>query len=668
MKARILLPLLLLSSSALLRAQNDGPPAGRPPVEATLQTICERTDKLNNYLNFLRKNSVHDPALANVEVYHKAATWVVRHNEFFGPDAAAWTLKVLETGILRASQAAQGEYPWLHRAGQDSVRAYRSRVDGSVQPYAVTLPAEYGKDPRRRWRLDVVLHGRDATLTEVKFLHQHDGTHAAPRDQDFVRLDIFGRGNNAYRWAGETDVFEALDSFLAVERMLGRGAMLDPSRIVLRGFSMGGAGTWHLGLHHPSRWCVIGPGAGFATTRGYVKNLPDPLPPYQEKCLRIYDAADYAENAFDVPVVAYAGEKDPQLQAARTIEERLKPLGIKMQLLVAPGLAHQFPPEWQKKAEAAYAAFAAQGKGREEYPAKIRFVTYTLKYPSCGWVEILGLLRHYDKARVEAEKTDGGFTVTTENVRALRLVLPEFSSPQPITVSLDGQRLSARPYQSATAPLSVYLEKGGEGWRDALPQKLVVDRLRRPQKTIGIHGPIDDAFTNSFLCVRGTGTAWHDSTQSYAAAALRRFQNEWNKFLRGELPVKNDVDVTEDDIANRNLILFGDPASNALIAQVLDRLPMQWTKESITLAGKSYPAAEHVPVLVYPSPLNTTRYIVLNSGHTFHAADFQGTNALLYPRLGDYAVLKPTPTEQDRASADVVTAGLFDEFWHVAKE
>ena len=46
-------------------------------------------------------------------------------------------------------------------------------------------------------------------------------------------------------------------------------------------------------------------------------------------------------------------------------------------------------------------------------------------------------------------------------------------------------------------------------------------------------------------------------------------------------------------------------------------------------------------MLIYPNPLNANRYVVLNSGHTFHAADYRGTNALLYPRLGDYAVLTP---------------------------
>jgi len=129
--------------------------------------------------------------------------------------------------------------------------------------------------------------------------------------------------------------------------------------------------------------------------------------------------------------------------------------------------------------------------------------------------------------------------------------------------------------------------------------------------------------------------------------------------------VKDDADVTPEDIASRSLILFGDPASNSLIAQILDALPLEWTKERIVLAGQTVSAAEHVPVLIYPSPLNPRHYVVLNSGHTFHAADFRETNALLYPRLGDYALLKPAATEHDPLAVEVVTAGLFNDFWQV---
>src|SRR4029450_9134996 len=103
--------------------------------------------------------------------------------------------------------------------------------------------------------------------------------------------------------------------------------------------------------------------------------------------------------------------------------------------------------------------------------------------------------------------------------------------------------------------------------------------------------------------------------------------------------VKDDRAVSAADIADYNLILFGDPGSNSMMARVRRDLPIRWSKSAIEVAGRSFTAADHVPVLIYPNPLNPRRYIVFNSGHTFGDEDFRGTNAWLYPRLADYSVL-----------------------------
>ena len=62
--------------------------------------------------------------------------------------------------------------------------------------------------------------------------------------------------------------------------------------------------------------------------------------------------------------------------------------------------------------------------------------------------------------------------------------------------------------------------------------------------------------------------------------------------------------------------------------------------------------------MIYPNPLNPNKYVVLNSGHTFGEKDFKGTNALLYPRWGDYAVI-------EKKTGAVKMSGLFDEHWRL---
>jgi hypothetical protein len=102
-----------------------------------------------------------------------------------------------------------------------------------------------------------------------------------------------------------------------------------------------------------------------------------------------------------------------------------------------------------------------------------------------------------------------------------------------------------------------------------------------------------------------------------------------------------------------------------MLAYVVEGLPLTWTPEQLKFAGKTYSSANHVPLLIYPNPLSPTRYVVLNSGHTFHKADFEGTNALLYPRFGDYAVLR-LPTKGPGLTVEQVEQnGLFDEAWQV---
>ena len=50
--------------------------------------------------------------------------------------------------------------------------------------------------------------------------------------------------------------------------------------------------------------------------------------------------------------------------------------------------------------------------------------------------------------------------------------------------------------------------------------------------------------------------------------------DHWRKQFRGEAPVKNDSEVTEADIASSNLVLWGDPGSNRILARIAAQLPL----------------------------------------------------------------------------------------------
>jgi hypothetical protein len=574
----------------------------------------------------------------------------VRFGEFFRPEDVRNTLLVLSSGQERVRELKADRHPWT-RAEGSGIRGYPSQVDRSVQPYALILPKGY--DAERPSRLDVVLHGRGATLTEVSFIRTHDRK-PAPPDQNGLVLHVFGRTNNAYRWAGEADVFEAIE---AVKRRYS----VDTNRIVLRGFSMGGAGAWHLGLHYPPLWCSVEAGAGFSETKTYAKLKT--IPPHQEQGLHIYDAVDYAANAFNVPMAGYGGEMDPQLQASRNIVAALGRIGYPMDRqnlitrargidflqIVGAGIGHRVDPASAAILKEFHDQNAA--KGIQPFPSEVRFVTYTLKYNQAGWLSIESLKRHYEPATVEASVKDGIVHVEAKNIRVLG-VDPRVG--RGIRFGNEGFALERQATGQA-----LFLREGSR-WRPLAAREAQAFRENAQRgKRHGLQGPIDDAFTGSFLCVRGSGAPWNAAVAEWADARLERFAQLWPKWLRGDLPVNRDTEVTEKDIANFNIILFGDPGSNSLIARVLDKLPLGWTRSEIALGGK-YEAQDHVPVCIAPNPLNPKRYVVINSGHTFDDAAFAGTNALLYPRLGDYAVIRIGGGKDE-----VEVSGYFDESWRL---
>jgi hypothetical protein len=192
-------------------------------------------------------------------------------------------------------------------------------------------------------------------------------------------------------------------------------------------------------------------------------------------------------------------------------------------------------------------------------------------------------------------------------------------------------------------------------------------------KRPGVQGPIDDAFTAPFLCVRGTGQPWQPAIGAWADASLRRFSYEWARYMRGDLPVKNDTEVSPEDVRTKNLILFGDPGSNSWIRKVLPKLPVTWTREVVEVGGEHKPAKDYAPVLICSNPLTDAgdHYVVVNSGHTFHEKEFATFNYLLFPRLGDWALLRVlTGAEKwqpgmESFPEEVVQAGFFDEQWNL---
>jgi poly(3-hydroxybutyrate) depolymerase len=648
---RLLFALLLLAVP--VAAQHRIPPAGLTVEPKDERALRVELDHLGQRIEGLRRN----PHIADVIIFEKAVRYALDGHEFFAQEDVFRAKELLRMGLERADALAGGDAPWLRTTGL-VVRGYVSKIDHSVQPYGLVVPASYSLDRPHAWRVDAWFHGRSETLSEVNFLWESLHTAGPFTPRDTLVLHLYGRYCNASTFAGEVDFFEALQD-------VKQHFHVDENRVLVRGFSMGGASAWHIGAHYGTDFAAVAPGAGFVETAefyGFAKKGYQPTW-FQEKLLHLTNASDYAANFFNVPVVAYNGDHDAQRQAADVMEKNLAQEGLTLARVWGLNIGHAYTPEAIVQISQKMDALAA--KGRDEWPRRIRFTTWTLKYNRMRWVVVDGLDRHWERARVNAE-IEGDHTVraTTANVNALSFAMDSGAAlldpAAKVTVMLDGQTLTM-PGPLTDGSWTAHFRKTGTRWAPA------VDDAAGLLKRHDLQGPIDDAFMNSFLMVRPTGAATHEAIQKWTKAEQDRAIHEWRTQFRGDAQVKDDTAVTDAEIAENNLILWGDPQSNKVLARIVDKLPIQWTGDSVTLGTRRFAAADHALVMIYPNPLNPKKYVVLNSGFTFRESAYSN-NSLQIAMLPDYAVVDVNTPPGPEWPGKITAAGFFGERWELLKE
>ncbi len=661
MRSVIITPLLVAAVATTLFAQNPAnavkpiPPRG---IEVSGDVRIELTagvEALGKEIEALKKQLASKPnllaALPDVQIFHKAVDWALRYGEIFDAKQIAVAKKQLALGMERAKALREGQIPWNSQTGL-VVRGYISEIDGSVQPYGLVIPEKWDLSAKTSRRVDFWFHGRAEKLSELAFLDERMSKKGEFAPEDAMVVHLYGRYCNANKFAGEMDLFEARDD-------LQKHYAVDSNRVTIRGFSMGGAACWQFATHYAGLWAAAAPGAGFAETAEFF-NVFGPgkqPPPWWEQVLwRWYDATLYSANLANCPTIAYSGEVDKQKQAADIMLRFLEKEGLTIPHVIGPQMGHKYHPESKPKIEE-FVSTAAE-KGREVFPRKVRFTTYTLLYPRMEWLMLTAMEKHWERADLNADVADdGSLTVKTANAAAFRITIPDGAKPAVRKVIVDGQTVV-----EADGLTFLSLQKVDGKWKRRSDLREPEPRTLR--KAPNLCGPIDHAFMSRFVMVRPTGEPLNPTVGAWATSELNHATEFWRKVFRGEAPVKDDTAVTAEDIRNSNLILWGDPSSNAVLAKILPELPIQWTKDALIVGKDRYDASHIAPVLIFPNPLNPERYIVLNSGVTFREKALLN-NSDQTPKLPDWAVIDLRTSPGPQWPGEVVHAGFFNEAWQL---
>ncbi len=656
---KTLIAFVLITSVAQAQLQPNGATASfrgslppKPTTELAPDQIRSLQGRLAELTLELAAVKKHFRA-ADADIFLKAVRYAIEFQEWYGKkpeDDLGKANVLLDEAARRIVFLKNNQTPWMDGTGQ-KILGFYSKIDDSPQPYGVEIPngLSFGQSnpavPVWIW-----LHGRGDTDTDLHFVFNRLNAKKPGQFQPAGTIVIhpFGRYCNGWKSAGETDVFEARDD--AVTRF-----NVDDNRIAIAGFSMGGAGAWHLGAHFADQWACVHTGAGFVDVKRYQKLTPNKMPPwYEQKLWGVYDVPNYARNFLDVPLVCYSGENDAQRDSAEYMVEVLDKEGLHPPHLIGPGMGHKYHPdvllEVQSKIEKAVA------KGRDVLPKEIHLQTRTLAYSRMHWLQITGLETQWQDTRADAkwDEDKNEITVETKNVSQLRIELPFDKPPK---VKVNGQEVSLGKINNHLL-IWDWQDKGNES------------ALGQP-KSPNLQGPIDDGFKSRFIVVLPDGLPDGSAADKWSRAEADHFLVRWRSLMRGNPIVRNASEVSEQDLRDYHIAVWGTPNTNSFLSKLLKQEKntvnefskvVSWNDKVIKLGDQEWPSSSSVPVLCYPNPLNTNRYIILNSGLTFREAHDK-TNSLQNPKLPDWAILDITEPPTAESAGKVLAADFFDSHW-----
>ena len=601
----------------------------RSKIEKSCKTLMQKLSQIDH------------PQKADIEIYAKAVSYALINGEFYKKQDFAKALKLLEEAHKKAELLSQGKTPWAKSKGIQ-LRGFYSAVDDSPQPYGIEIPDKL--DLNKPQALYIWLHGRDDKVTDLHFMAQFSKSKFQFPGENVITVHPFGRQCIGYKSAGETDVLEVIEHVKANYK-------IDENRIALMGFSMGGAGAWHLGAHYAEKWALVHPGAGFAETAQYNKMTEDKYPAwYTQKLWGLYDVPNYTRNLFNQPLIAYSGEVDKQIQAARVMEEAFKEHGKTFPHIIGPKMGHKY----DDKSMSEILAFVkkAVAAGRDPYSKQVYLQTRTLRYSSMHWVQAHGLEEHWLDSRIDAQVNNNEITLQTKNISRLKLTSPwpDKDIPAGTILKINGEKISVKD-----SAKSIFLINEGQ-WQTGK------ENMPGLHKKPGLQGPVDDAFLAPFMLVTPGGKIVNTKFKSWMDFEIEHLKNRWRELFRGDIRIKKDSEVSPEDIKKYNLILWGTPESNSILGKIVQALPVKWKEENIEVNGKTYSRDFHVPQFIYPNPQNSSKYIVVNSGPTFRE-NHDRTNSLQNPKQPDWSIIDIRQAPNGESPGKIVDANFFDEKW-----
>jgi len=588
-----------------------------PPVVYPKYNAAEAASRLQKLHARSVKPAPKDPALANdwanFQIYVNKSRYLHRSYQ-----PSEYMIEELSKEISKAETALESidaGRPTPFVSGEKE-EGYYCDNDGSYQPFLRYIPHEARKSPNKKRPMIVFLHGYSPWLNIVNWSYFSTSLVEFAEQEGICLVAPFARSNTDFQGIGEQDVMNAIDQMQ--ERY-----SIDPDRIMLAGYSMGGMGVWTIGAHYPDRFA----GLLVICARGdyyFWKNLERDAVPLHKRVLVDTDFAHaLLPNLRNVPIFCLHGALDMVIpvEEMRQMVNAVRTVNPDLQYVEEPDGYHS----------TGYTAFKREDirkwllECRRRTPRDFEYKTYHPKYNRSHWISMTEFSRSSLPATVSVRQQKKQITISATGIES-------------INVHRDRMPRKIR-----------HLTVVGAGGLDIQYPRPGHKTLSPPRPL----GPVKEAFLSPFAAVFPA-----DTTDKTSRELMITFSKDWYRFTKAWPRVIQENAMTPKRLAQYNLFVFGNPETNPLVKRVIDASPVQVTADSFVVGERRFPRKGNGLYLVYRSPWNPDRLAVVQCGRPWgemipenHKFDF----------IPDYIVYTP---DDDGDNANVaLCAGFFDKNW-----
>jgi hypothetical protein len=437
--------------------------------------------------------------------------------------------------------------------------------------------------------------------TSLDFAAKH-----LPRIGDFGAILVapWQHGDAGPHALGEADLAAVLDDVEATWKV-------DPTRVSITGYSLGGTVAFVEPVRAPDRFAASAPLCGYPNLMDYRSVRSVPRAPWEPALLAREYVVGMLENAHDVPFHVVHGGKDGPGRS-KVVVDRLRELGRPVVWDLLEDAGHDV---WTEAYEEGKMIGWLARHRRPAAPRRVRLVTGEYRVDRSAWLRVLGLDDALDAhggaealASVDAsfDPATSTLTIAARGVTALvvdRARLPDASGapadPGAVHVVVDGRDLGEVP---ARQPIA--LARGDDGALGLAPEV----PSRAGMKRHGVSGPIEDALFHPLVIVRGTA----EPALEEASRLLAEHLATAGGTAAVRYPIVTDVEATDEILRGKSVVLVGGPPSNLLARRWEAALPARFEPGAITIRGARYEGADVAVSLIAPRPDEPDQVVVLH--------------------------------------------------------